>query len=434
MRWKSERYTGWGRAIEAEGDLARPERISALRDLPPTPAFGARRSYGDACLNSDGRAIDMTRLDRILGFDPETGLIEVEAGVPLGELARIFVPRGWIPTVMPGTGFATVGGAIGMDVHGKNHHRDGAFSAHVTSIRLIHNGKVREITPEKNATLFNATIGGLGQTGLILSATLQMTPCSGEAMSVRERRADDLDAHLALLDASSAPYTVGWVDATAKGNTLGRGIVEEAEHSLTPPPKPDKPKSVPFNAPGFALSKPIVKAFNARYFGRIPEGGRTRIRTIPDFFFPLDRVHQWNRLYGKRGFHQFQCVLPMAEVASLRAMLETIANSGLASPLAVLKRLGPEGAGLMSFPMEGYTLAVDFPNRDKALGLIRTLGDQTAKAGGRVYLAKDSLADGATIRAMYPDHAKWVAETTKADPERLLETDMIRRLGLRSTS
>jgi decaprenylphospho-beta-D-ribofuranose 2-oxidase len=432
MRWKSDRYSGWGRAIEAEGDLARPERISALRNLPPTPAFGARRSYGDACLNSDGRAIDMTRLDRILSFDPETGLVEAEAGVPIGELARLFVPHGWIPAVMPGTGFATLGGCIGMDVHGKNHHRDGAFGNHVTAIRLIHQGKAKVITPQKNATLFRATIGGLGQTGLILSATLQMAPCPGGAMSVRESRAADLDEHLALLDASDAPYTVGWIDAAAKGARLGRGIVEEADHSLDPAPKPGKAKSVPFNAPKFALSRPVVMAFNARYYGRIPEAGRTHVRSIQDFFFPLDRVLEWNRLYGKRGFHQFQCVLPTSETAMLRAMLEAIAGSGLASPLAVLKRLGDEGVGLMSFPMSGYTLAVDFPNREKALGLIRKLGEQTAEVGGRVYLAKDSLASGATIKAMYPGHGKWRTEAAKADPNGLLETDLIRRLGLRS--
>ncbi|WP_137699616.1 FAD-binding oxidoreductase [Marimonas lutisalis] len=432
MRWKSDRYSGWGRALVAEGDLARPERISSLKDLPPTPAIGARRSYGDACLNSDGRAIDMTRLDRIISFDPETGRAEVEAGMPIGELARLFAPRGWIPAVMPGTGFATVGGCIAMDVHGKNHHNAGSFGAHVTAIRMIHAGKAKTVTPKNNPGLFRATLGGLGQTGLILSATLQLAPCPGLSMKVRESRAGDLDEHLALLEASQAPYTVGWLDATARGATLGRGIVEEADHSLDPAPKEGRSKSVPVDAPRFTLSKPVVKAFNARYFARIPESGRTRVRSIADFFFPLDRVQDWNKLYGKRGFHQFQCVLPHSETATLRGMVQTIAESGLASPLAVLKRLGPERAGLMSFPMEGVTLAVDFPNRDKATALIRDLGQRTAAAGGRVYLAKDSLADGDMIRAMYPDHAKWVETARKADPDRQLETDLVRRLNLRS--
>ena len=310
MRWKSARYTGWGRAIEAEGDLARPERISSLRDLPPTPAFGARHSYGDACLNSDGRALDMTRLDRILAFDPATGQVEVEAGMALGELVRLFAPRGWIPAVLPGTSFVTVGGAIAMDVHGRNHRRDGAFGAHVTAIRLIHRGKPRLITPGRNAGLFNATVGGLGQTGLILAATLQLAPCPGAAMELRETRASDLDEHLALLDASQARYCLGWLDATARGGALGQGIVEEADHSLSPPPKSRRPRPVPFHTPSFALTRPAVKAFNARYFARIPEGGRTRTRGIADFFFPHDRVRHSNRLHGKRGFHQYHCALP----------------------------------------------------------------------------------------------------------------------------
>lgn len=433
MRWKSDTYTGWGRALSADGDIARPERISALKGLPPTPAFGARRSYGDACLNSDGRAIDMTRLDRILSFDPETGLVEAEAGVPIGELARIFAPRGWIPTVMPGTGFATVGGCIAMDVHGKNHHLDGSFGNHVTAIRLIHQGKPKTIAPDRTPTLFKATLGGLGQTGLIVSATLQMTPVKGTALQVRESRAGDLEEHLALLDASSAPYSVGWIDATAKGASLGRGIVEEGESCIQPPSDPDgRAKTVPADAPRFALSRPVVKAFNAGYYARIPEDGRIRFRSISDFFFPLDRVRNWNRLYGKRGFHQFQCVVPTDQTDALRAMIETIARSGLASPLAVLKRLGPQSAGFLSFPTTGYTLAVDFPNRTKAQALIRDLCDQTAKAGGRIYLAKDSLAAPETIKAMYPDLPKWRAEADKADPDHCLETDLVRRLQLRN--
>lgn len=432
MRWKSDTYSGWGRALTADGDIARPERISSLKGLPATPAFGARRSYGDACLNSDGRAIDMTRLDRILSFDPDTGLVEAEAGVAIGELARLFVPCGWIPAVMPGTGFATLGGCIAMDVHGKNHHRDGSFGAHVTAIRMIHAGKARTVTPKNNPALFRATLGGLGQTGLILSATLQMAPCSGAAMDVRETRAAGWDEHIALLAASDAPYSVGWIDATARGAALGRGIIEEAEHSLSPPPRSGRAKSVPIDAPRFTLSKPVVRGFNARYFNRIPEGGRSRIRSIADFFFPLDRVQNWNRLYGKRGFHQFQCVVPDDQTAALREMVEQIATSGLASPLAVLKRLGPHRAGLMSFPMAGFTLAVDFPNREAATGLIRDLGLAAGAVGGRVYLAKDALASGSEIRAMYPDHAEWAAQAAKADPERLLETDMVRRLNLRS--
>lgn len=433
MRWKSETYMGWGRALMAEGDLARPEKINGIADAPPVPAFGMRRSYGDACLNSDGRALDMTRLDRILSFDPDTGLLEAEAGVQIGELARIFAPMGWIPAVMPGTGFATIGGCVAMDVHGKNHHIDGTFGAHLAAIRMVHMGKVKTLTPTKTPALFRATLGGLGQTGTIISATLQMARCDGTALQVSEQRAENWDEHIALLEASRAPYSVGWIDATARGADLGRGILEEAEHTLMPPLPIKAAKSIPFNAPNWALSKFIVRAFNKCYFGRIPDNGRITVKPMEDFFFPLDKVHNWNRLYGKRGFHQFQCVVPLSQVDALRAMVEQIAVSGLASPLAVLKRMGPGRSGMMSFPMEGFTLAVDFPNRDAARGLIKALGDATAQANGRVYLAKDSLAAGKQVRAMYPEHTEWAGIAAKADPDRALETDLTRRLELRTT-
>ncbi|MEL7213218.1 MAG: FAD-binding oxidoreductase [Pseudomonadota bacterium] len=434
MRWKTESYTGWGRALQATGDVARPERASALAELmqnAPAPAIGNCRSYGDACLNDAGRVIDMTRMDRVLSFDDKTGLIEVEAGLQVGEISRLYAPQGWLPAVMPGTGFATVGGCIANDVHGKNHHGLGSFGQHVTQIVLNQNGKEVTITP-KNAGLWKATIGGLGQTGVILRATLQMIACKGDVMMVTERRVDGWDEFLSVLDDSKATYTVGWIDATAKGDALGRGILEEGETGAGLLPKAKASKKVPFNAPHFALSKPIVKAFNNAYYRRVPDSGRTSVKPINDFFFPLDRIHDWNKLYGKRGFHQFQCVVPIDKADQLRAMLEMIANSGLASPLAVLKRMGPGRAGYLSFPMEGYTLAVDFPNRSAAQLLISKLEEMTEEAGGRLYLAKDALARPNRMKAMYPEWKDWLKVVKKADPDGALETDMTRRLELRS--
>ena len=437
MVWKTETYTGWGRVHRAEGEVARPERVSALATLTkdtPAPAMGMRRSYGDAALNSGGRAIDMSRLDRILGFDPQTGILNVEAGAQIGELARIFAPRGWLPAVMPGTGFATVGGCIAQDVHGKNHHGVGSFGQHVVSMTMLIGGKAKTISPTKSPKLFKATVGGIGQTGVILSAELQMMPCKGDVIMVTERRVEGLDEFLTLLDASDATYTVGWVDATAKGEALGRGILEEAETGAGLVPAPKASKRVPFDAPGFALSAPIVRMFNQAYFRRVPSSGRTSVKPIQDFFFPLDRIHDWNRLYGKKGFHQFQCVVPLTEANALREMLARIAESELASPLAVVKRMGPGRAGFMSFPMEGYTLAVDFRNRGGAANLVHALEGMTAKAGGRLYLAKDALASGEAVRGMYPEYSDYAAEVAKIDPEGTFETDMVRRLGLRKTS
>ncbi len=434
MVWKTSHYSGWGRVHKAEGRLARPERARHLTQLSketPAPAIGMCRSYGDACLNDNGDAILMTRLDRILGFDPDTGVLEVEAGAQIGEIAKLFAPKGWLPAVMPGTGFATVGGCIANDVHGKNHHQVGSFGQHVLSLTLLQNGSSKTVTP-KNKGLFMATVGGLGQTGVIQSAKIQLLPCNGDVITVTERRMDDLESFLEALDGSRSTYSVGWIDATARGKSLGRGILEEAETAYGLVPTKPKARSVPFDAPGFALAAPIVRAFNGAYFRRIPDSGQTRVKPIGDFFFPLDKINNWNKLYGKRGFHQFQCVLPENQRDTLRSMLEKIANSGLASPLAVLKRMGPGHAGYLSFPMEGYTLAVDFPNKGRAGALLAELEEMTAKAGGRIYFAKDATAKPETVRRMYPELKKWAAIADKADPDGHLETDLTRRLMLRT--
>lgn len=435
MRWKTAEIAGWGRAIRAVTDLARPER---QRDLPGLsldgPAIGMRRSYGDAALNAGGRAIEMTRLDRMLGLDAGTGLLEVEAGARIGEIAAALAPQGWLPAVMPGTGFATVGGCIAMDVHGKNHHEAGSFGQHVAALTLVGPAGPRRITADSDPDLFRATMGGLGQTGMIATATLRLQRVAGPVMMVTERRVEDLDEHLATLEAAEAPCVVGWIDATATGRALGRGIVEEAEtgRGLVPPRRPAR--RVPLDAPGLALSAPVVRAFNAAYWRRVPSSGRTLVRPFADFFFPLDRVHDWNRLYGKRGFHQFQCVLPPDAVAPLRAIIDAVATSGLASPLAVLKRMGPGRAGHLSFPMEGWTLAVDFPNRPAAAPLIRRLTGMAAEAGGRIYFAKDSVAEPANIGPMYPELDDWRRIVATADPDRRLVTDLVRRLRLRGAA
>jgi decaprenylphospho-beta-D-ribofuranose 2-oxidase len=435
MSWKTTTYSGWGRALTATGEIARPERrrtLDALLSDGLIPACGMRRSYGDAALNDGGRIIEMSRLDRMIAFDPATGILEVEAGARIGEIAAAFAPRGWLPAVMPGTGFATVGGCIAQDVHGKNHHLAGSFGQHVLSLRLRTASGERTVSPKSDKALFRATMGGLGQTGVILSARLQLLACKGDVMVVTERRMSGWEEFLSHLDGSTATYTVGWIDATATGEGLGRGILEEGETGAGLTPRRVKTRAIPINAPNFALAAPVVRAFNNLYYSRVPARGRTVVKPIGDFFFPLDKIHDWNRLYGKRGFHQFQCVVPIAEAPALRSMLEAIAASGLASPLAVLKRMGPGRAGMLSFPMEGYTLAVDFPNRDAARALISRLEAMTVAAGGRLYFAKDSLARGADVRAMYPELDDWRAEVAKADPEGRLQTDMVRRLKLRS--
>ncbi len=437
MRWKTVEYTGWGRVLKARGEVARPERASALAATTseePAPAVGMLRSYGDACLNDAGRAIDMTRMDRILSFDPESGMVHVEAGCQIGQLLKVFVPKGWLPPVMPGTGFVTVGGGIAMDVHGKNHHGAGSFGQHVTEFTLMTKDGPKVVTPKKNASLFKATVGGLGQTGPILSAKFKMHRAKGDVIVVTERRVENWEEFLPLLDNSDATYSVGWIDATAKDEALGRGILEEAETGggLVKPAK--RGRKVPLDAPGFALSPTVVRTFNALYWRKVPTKGRTVVKPIDDFFFPLDKIHDWNKLYGKSGFHQFQCVVPIAEAGALREMVEKVAASGLASPLAVLKRMGPGRAGYMSFPMEGYTLALDFKKSHAAERLIRELEDMTVAASGRIYLAKDSLGRPENILGMYPEYKDWLKTVNKMDPDQAFETDLVRRLKLRDAT
>ncbi len=439
MLWNELDYTGWGRVHKAHGEVARPERsadLARIVEQDPAPAFGMRRSYNDSPLNDGGRAIDMSRMDKILSFDAETGVVEVEAGLKIGELLRIFAPRGWIPAVVPGTGFPTIGGCIAHDIHGKNHQLIGTFGQHVLSVTLLQPGGKRvTATPARNKTLFRATIGGIGQTGVIVSAKLQMLPTPGTSMQVTETRAENFDEFLEMLDNSPAKYTVGWIDGTAKGSALGRGVLEEAT-LVDAPDTGRRPPSitVPMNAPGFALSPPVVKLFNAAYYRKTPMGGKVSTMPIPAHVFPLDKLYEWNRLYGKRGFHQFQCVVPVDQADVLKDITARIAHSGLCSPLAVLKRMGPGRGGMMSFPMEGYTLAIDFPARDKAERLIAELEAMTVEAGGRLYLGKDALATGDQIKAMYPEWEAWAAEAAKADPDGLLITDMVRRLQLREAN
>ncbi|MGR3571863.1 FAD-binding oxidoreductase [Brevirhabdus sp.] len=434
MRAKPIIATGWGRVLRAREDSFRPERISALRaefEAAPAPAFGNRRSYGDAPLNDGGRSYDMTRLDRLLSFDPATGELEAEAGVTLGDILRHFAPLGWMPAVLPGTGHVTLGGAIAADVHGKNHQWAGSFGQHLLSVDLLTPQGLRQVPPA-DRDVFRATLGGMGQTGLILSARLRLAPCPGGMVEVTERRMRDLSAFLAAFEQSNSPYSVGWMDLSADGPARGRGILEEA--TILPASGFARTTTrwrVPRDAPGKLLSPAAVRLFNRAYFNRIPRAGRSRRRPLPAFFFPLDRVAQWNRLYGKAGFHQFQCAVPRDAADALDGMIQNIADHGAASPLAVLKRLGPGRAGFLSFPMEGYTLAVDLPQRADTRALLDRLHDRTAEAGGRVYLAKDACLAPRRLGAMYPELDHYRRVIAQCDPDGAMQTDLSRRLNLR---
>ncbi|MCB4822817.1 FAD-binding oxidoreductase [Roseicella aerolata] len=438
--WKPVSLQGWGRSSTAPCLAARPERMRELlaaldppegRSLLP---HGGGRSYGDQALNTGGAALLTGRLDRILAFEAESGEIVTEPGVTFADLLEVFLPRGWLAPTSPGTAFATIGGAVANDVHGKNHHRVGSFGDHVLWLDLLlPDGRILRVSDDEDPALFRATIGGMGLTGIITAICFRMQPVPSNALRVRSRRIPDLNAFLAgFAEAAEASWSVGWIDALASGGALGRGILEIAEPSDSglPAPKP-KARSFPVEAPGWLLNRFSVRAFNALYWRRVPAAGREEFQHYGKFLYPLDTIHHWNRMYGRRGFHQFQCVLPFGPgETALRKLLETISAAGDASFLAVLKVMGRPGRGLLSFALPGYSLALDIPARPGVRGLFATLERIARDAGGRIYLAKDSLLSAEGFWEMYPEAQRFMEIRGSIDPEGRLSSDMAKRLAL----
>lgn len=442
MTWRDTKLSGWGRSRWAECRAARPERLAELRAAVAggaaggVLAYGLGRSYGDAPLNTGGAAILTERLDRILSFDPETGLLVAEAGLTIRAVEALFLPRGFMPPVVPGTAFVTLGGAVANDVHGKNQETAGCFGDHVAWLELLlASGDIVRASPEENADLFRATVGGIGLTGVIVAVALRLVRTDRAAVRVWRRRMPDLDNFLTALRDKRAdrPWSVGWIDGLARGRALGRGILElAAPSSDAAGPAAKSGRRVPLDAPGALLSAPVVRLFNAAYYSRVPAGGTEGVEPFAAFAHPLDGLRDWNRLYGRGGFFQFQCAVPFdTGPHALRAMLELTAATGIASPLAVLKAMGRPGLGDLSFAMPGFTLAIDLPNRAGVEELLRTLERLTLEAGGRVYLAKDARLSASSFAAMYPRLGAYRAALERWDPRGRFTSDMARRLGIR---
>lgn len=403
---------------------------------------GLGRSYGDASFNSSGRTILMERLDRFLDFDPASGILECEAGVRLDELLRYFVPRGFFPPVVPGTKYVTLGGSLACDVHGKNHHRDGQFSRHVLDFKLLTpGGELIRCSRDENSDLFWATIGGMGLTGVITELRLRLVPIESAFLVVDYDRAADLDGALELMDETDQryKYSVAWVDGLARGRNLGRSVLMSAnpasEGSGDLSLRERGVLSIPSVWPGQLLNRYSVRAFNSLYYERFRRAGREVLAHFEPFFFPLDRIGHWNRLYGRRGFLQYQCVIPgEGGRDGLVEILERFARSGQEIFLAVLKRLGAvEREHLLAFPLSGYTLAVDVPYRHPALlSLLDEVDRIVVRLGGRVYLAKDARMSSDVMRDMYPNLDRWAAVKARADPDGRLISDLARRLRLLS--
>jgi L-gulonolactone oxidase len=384
--------------------------------------IGLRRSYGDSGLNPDGAVVDMTGLDRAIAFDPETRLLRAEAGMSLDAVLRLLVPRGFFLPVTPGTRFVTLGGAVANDVHGKNHHRTGTFGGWVRRLGLLRSdGREIELGPDDCTDLFAATIGGLGLTGLIAWVEIEMMPIASVMIEIETIPFGGLDEFFALAAESDEAfdYTVAWVDCLASGDGLGRGIFSRARHAIVGPltsPPIRRRSSLPIDVPGFVLNPATVKAFNALYYAN----GRRKAgqATVPydPFFYPLDAMGAWNRMYGRRGLYQYQSVVPPgADRDATQAMLQAIAASGEGSFLAVLKTFGDKPSpGMLSFPRPGTTLALDFPNRGAStLALLDRLDAIVREAGGRLYPAKDGRISAAMFRAGYPN---WSDFARHVDP------------------
>ena len=442
------KLSGWGRYPVLDCQMEHLRGSEGLPDLfarsDTLIARGNGHSYGDAALNPD-LTLSMLKMNRIRSFDEKTGLLTCEAGVLLADILDVFIPRGWLPPVMPGTKFVTVGGMIAADVHGKNHPRDGSFGVHVESLMLATaDGRMRECSRTKNVALFRATLGGMGLTGVILSASFRLKPIETAFFMQKTVVTRDLDETMALFEASANwPYNVAWIDCLAPGTKQGRSLLMRGrylERSALPPrlardplrPATASVLSVPVNTPAVLLNRLPIKVFNALYY----HCGATLSGTHPvhfdRFFFPLDRLLGRNRLYGRRGFVQYQCVLPKGEgLTGIRALLNQVSATRQAPFLAVLKIFGPVGEGLLSFPMEGYTLALDFPIRTGTPALLAALDETVHRHGGRVYLAKDACSTPERVRQGYPGYAAFsTIRTDTVGPEPKFASALSRRLAL----
>ncbi|CQR62293.1 FAD-binding oxidoreductase [Streptomyces leeuwenhoekii] len=443
--------TGWGRTAPTAARLIRPatyeEAAAAVRECGARGGIprGLGRAYGDAAQNAGGAVFDMTGLDRIHAIDADGGTVLCDAGVSLHRLMEVLLPLGWFVPVTPGTRYVTVGGAIGADIHGKNHHVSGSFSRHVLAFELLTaDGGIRTVTP--GTPLFDATAGGMGLTGVILTATVRLQPVETALMAVDTERATDLDDLMARLTTTDHRYrySVAWIDLLARGAATGRAVLTRGDHApLDALPKGARARqdplafrvsrfpAAPASLPEGLLSRTTVGLFNEVWYRKAPRAQKGRLQRIASFFHPLDGVPHWNRIYGRGGFVQYQFVVGYGREDTLRRIVRRISEHRCPSFLAVLKRFGDADPGWLSFPVPGWTLALDIPAGLPGLGaFLDELDEEVAAAGGRVYLAKDSRLRPDLLAAMYPRLDDFRALRAELDPRGVFTSDLSRRLTL----
>ena len=444
--------TGWGRIAPSSAELAEPsdpgDAETLLKTAAPSRGLIARglgRSYNNAAQCGGGLVVSTVRLNRITELDPVSGLATCEAGVSLEQLMVAGLPAGWFVPVSPGTRQVTIGGAIAADVHGKNHHVAGSFARHVRSFDLmLPSGELRTVTSEGDPALFWATAGGMGLTGLILRATVQLKRVATSRVRVDTVRTADIDETMAVLAEHDRRYgyTVAWSDSMARGAGLGRSVITSGDFAdLADLPadgktdpfafRPGARLGVPSAFPPGLINRYTVALANEAYYRKAPRHRERELQTIGTFFHPLDGIRNWNRLYGPGGFRQYQYVVPFGQEAAVRRSFELVSAARAPSFVTVLKRFGEEDPGLLSFPRAGWTLALDFPARTPGLaGLLDRLDRLVVDAGGRVYLAKDSRVPPDVLAQMYPRLPEFRQFRAGLDPEGRLASDLSRRLGL----
>ncbi len=454
-RARATLLAGWGGATPSAAavyDLDEAGLPAAIKDLPARGgiARGLGRSYGDPAQNAGGHVLRLAPANERIVIDDESGTVTAGGGVQLEDLLAMLVPRGWFVPVTPGTRFVTIGGAIASDIHGKNHHRDGSFGQHVTRMRvMLADTTVVELGPDERAGndhgLFWATVGGMGLTGVILDATFRLIPIETSRMAVETHRIGDVDEIMARMADSDANfrYSVAWIDLLAGGRNLGRGVLTNGEHATrddlgageaVDPLAYDGRQLVavpPVMPPRGVINRLSVNAFNELWYRKARRGRHTGVESIPAYFHPLDSVGSWNRVYGRSGFLQYQFVVPFGAEDTLRTVIGRISAAQLPIFLTVLKRFGPGNRGPLSFPMGGWTLAIDVATDRAGLGpLLRDLDELVLAAGGRHYLAKDFHMTPADVRRGYPRLAEWQAVRRRVDPAGLWASDLSRRLQL----